>query len=500
LKENIIKKILINKINYKKFNLEEKNISIFFVLFNMGIIFTVFLFLASFLMTVGTMMVLIAFTALIFLPILKKVKNLNLKFKIHPALVLFCIMPVSFSLIMLYEGVDLNIFPLQLVLIYNYSLIFLSLTIILPLAVFNKFSSSLKRTNYLPFVSIIIPSYNEEKVIERTINSILKTNYINKEIIVVDNGSNDQSLKILEQYKDKIKIKSEIKKGKSNAINKGILSSRGEILIIMDADTTVETDSIFNIVQPFEKNPLLGAVTGNIKILNPTNMHTKIQVLEYALASQISKAALASQNAVTIVSGAFGAFKKSAVLKDGKSVFSNDTLTEDLDASISILKRGYTTTFASNATAHTEAPTNIKDLIKQRTRWYRGLIQGYIKHPDLLRKSQFGELPGLLYFLMFNSSLIIPIISIVNMVILIPTIIFGHTSLAIEIIVLNMIIAGSLFGLSLHLDNGKISFMKFFPVAFVYLRICDFIFIKVMLEHAFGKRTHWGNITRIGEK
>ena len=278
---------------------------------------------------------------------------------------------------MLYEGIDLNLLPLRLVLAYNYSLIFLSLSIILPLAIYSRFSHTSRNSDYLPFVSIIVPFYNEERVIGRTIDSIMNANYLNKEVIVVDNGSDDDSIKILEKYKNKIKILSEPKKGKSNAINKGISCSKGEILVVMDADTIVETNSILNIVGPFENNPVLGAVTGNIKIVNPINIHTKIQVLEYALASQISKAALASQNAVTIVSGAFGSFRRSAVLKNNQSVFSNDTLTEDLDASISILKRGYTTTFATNAIAYTEAPINIRDLIRQRTRWYRGLIQGF---------------------------------------------------------------------------------------------------------------------------
>lgn len=487
-------------IHHKDSNQKQKNISLFFVLINCSIIFGIFLFLGSVLMTLGTMIALSVFTTLIILTIIKKEKFSKFKFKIHPALVLFGVMPTSFLLIMSYEGLDMEMLPLQLVLSYNFSIVFLSLTIILPLAIYNKFSSTLKKSNYLPFVSIIIPVYNEEKVIERTIDSVLKIHYTNSEVIVVDNGSNDKSLEILEKYKNKIKILSELKKGKANAVNRGIKSSKGEILVVMDADTVVKPDSIFNIVQPFENNPNLGAVTGNIKIANPTNIHTKIQVLEYALASQISKAALASQSAVTIVSGAFGAFRRSAVLENNQSIFSNDTLTEDLDASISILKRGYTTTFASDAIAYTEAPTSIRDLIIQRTRWYRGLIQGYSKHPELLRKSQFGQLPGLLYFLMFNSSLVIPIVTIINIGILIPTIFLGHALIALEVVLLNMVIGGSLFALSIHLDNNNQGYMKFYPVAFVYLRITDFIFIKVMLEHAFGKKVSWGNLTREGKK
>ena len=101
---------------------------------------------------------------------------------------------------------------------------------------------------------------------------------------------------------------------------------------------------------------------------------------------------------------------------------------------------------------------------------------------------------------MFNSSLIIPLVTIANMLILIPTIFLGHTALALEVILLNMVIGGSLFGLSMYLDGANLNILKFYPLAFVYLRICDFVFVKVMLEHVFRKKTHWGHLTRTCEK
>ena len=100
-----------------------------------------------------------------------------------------------------------------------------------------------------PGVSLIVAAYNEEKVIERTIKSVLNTQYTKKEIIVIDNGSTDQSLKILKKYRNKIKIIRELKKGKSYAINKGILLSKGEIIVIMDADTVVADETIYMYIQ-----------------------------------------------------------------------------------------------------------------------------------------------------------------------------------------------------------------------------------------------------------
>lgn len=455
--------------------------------------------LGTYVMTPLTLLVFVIFLGILYCPLVYK-KEKKTKLAIHPAIMLFFMMPGSFVAALLLEQNEIISIPLQLLVIYNYSIALVSLLILMPLALWSKFkkyrASTAYNENYFPTLSIIVPAYNEEKVIERTIISILDSTYPKKELIVVNNASIDTTLNIIKKYQNKIKIINESKKGKAIAINSGIKISTGEILIVMDADTIVTCDAFMNIVQPFYNNPQMGAVTGNVKILNHNNYHAKIQVLEYALASQISKAALATQGAVTVVSGAFGAFRRSVI--NTCTPFSNETLTEDFDATITILKKGYTTTIQDTAIAYTEAPTSLSDLIKQRTRWYRGLFQGYSKHPELLTKVSFGHLPSLIYFLMFNSSLIVPIIGIGNLIVISYFLLIGASTMAVQFILLNVIAMCGLFTLSLRLNKDSLQHMKLFPLAFVYLRIHDFIFIKTMIDHVLKRESKWNHLKRIG--
>lgn len=474
----------------------DQKVSSTLVLACVSIIFIAFVAIGLFIMSWATSLVLAAHALVLFFPLFRKSKNKE-RYVIHPAIVLFCILPLSFLAALYYEQTSAENLSLLLIMTYSYSISSLMLIIVVPLAIISRKKSAEVRQTFTPPISIIIPAYNEEKVVARTIDSVLSAAYPKKEVIVVNNGSTDNTGEILQEYKDRIKIVDEPKKGKANAINRGISLSSGEVLIIMDADTIVSKDAFANIVKPFANNPKLGAVTGNVKILNPTNVHTKIQVLEYALASQIGKAALASQDAVNIVSGAFGAFRRSVIVS-GESPFSTDTLTEDLDATISILKRGYTTTIQNDAIAYTEAPSNFKDLIKQRTRWYRGLIQGYVKHPELLKKPQFGQFPSLMYFMMFNSSLIVPMITMINLGAVIPTILYGNVWLTVVVFLLNMIAGCALFALSLQLNGERLSYMKLFPLAFFYLQVHHFVYIKTIFDHILGRNAEWNHLKRIG--
>jgi cellulose synthase/poly-beta-1,6-N-acetylglucosamine synthase-like glycosyltransferase len=455
-----------------------------------------YIFLGTYVMTPLTLLVFLIFLGFLYYPLIHRKEKPKLV--VHPAIILFVLMPCSFVVALLFEQNEVTSIPLQLLVTYNYTITLISILILLPLALWGKLkqSSLMYNKNYVPSISVLIPAYNEEKIIERTIISVLDSDYPNKELIVINNASTDKTSNILKKYQNKIKIMDEPKKGKAIAINTGIRNSTGEIIIILDADTIVSLESFRNIVQPFYNNPKMGAVTGNVKILNPNNFHTKIQVLEYALASQIAKAAFATQGAVTVVSGAFGAFRRSVV--DECSPFSNDTLTEDLDATMTILKKGYSATIQDLAIAHTEAPTSLPDLIKQRTRWYRGLFQSYSKHPELLRKISTEYTSSFIYSLMFNSSLIVPLIGIVNLVAIVYLTFIGST-LAIQFILLNAIAMAGLFTVSLRLNKDSLRYMKLFPLAFIYLRIHDFIFIKTMIQHALKRESKWDHITRVGD-
>lgn len=215
--------------------------------------------------------------------------------------------------------------------------------------------------------------------------------------------------------------------------------------------------------------------------------------MEYALASQIAKAAFATQGAVTVVSGAFGAFRRKVI--DECLPFSDDTLTEDLDATIIILKKGYTATIQDSAIEHTEAPESLSYLLKQRTRLYGGLFQSYSKHPEVLTKISSEYTSSFIYSLMFNSSLIVPLIGIVNLLAIFYLISIGST-LAIQFILLNAIALCGLFAVSLRLNKENLQYLKWVPLALVYLRVHDFVFIKTMIEHVLKRESEWSHLNR----
>ena len=485
------------------------------IVLSLSLTFGVYLTLGFFIMTFYTSITLLVFLCLIYVSIFKqhitkKPHKINNKFLVHPAITLFILMPLAFALVLLFSPNKPNEiqihYPLHLLLTYSYGITLHFLIVFVPMALLSKIKQNKndlydysKKDGYHPSLSIIIPAYNEEKVIERTIRSVLESKYPKKQIIIIDNASTDNTRKILEKYSDKIKIVKEPKKGKAYAINSGIRVSNSEIIIVMDADTIVTKDAFQNIVIPFYKNPKMGGVSGNVKIINPnSNFHTKMQLLEYALASQISKAAQDTQNAVAIVSGAFGAFRKKAIAET--RAFSNDTLTEDLDATVTILKNGYNTTIKNDAIAYTEAPESFSDLVKQRVRWSRGMLQGHGKHPDMLQSVAFGDMPSLAYFLLFNSPVFFPIISLINMVSIVPTLISGFGGVGLPILFLSMVITCGVLTLALKLNGDSLKYLWYFPFAFVYLRVHDFIFAKALLEHIFKKKANWNHLHRIGGK
>jgi poly-beta-1,6 N-acetyl-D-glucosamine synthase len=241
-----------------------------------------------------------------------------------------------------------------------------------------------KRTDYNPLVSLIVPAYNEAKVIERTINSLLQLTYDRKEILVVDDGSEDDTLKIIENIARNapIIVISKPNGGKWSALNKGVEKAKGEIVICIDADTILVKDAIEPLI-PYFANKEIAAVAGNIKVGNRGKIITKLQALEYVLDINLLRRSESTLGKITIVPGPLGAFRKSVIEEVG--MYSGDTFAEDADLTMSILKAGYKIKYEKKALGYTEAPTTLLDLGKQRYRWYRGQIQVLKKH----RKSLF---------------------------------------------------------------------------------------------------------------
>jgi peptidoglycan-N-acetylglucosamine deacetylase len=247
-------------------------------------------------------------------------------------------------------------------------------------------------SDYSPFVSILVPAYNEELVVENTIRSLLASDYANYEIIVIDDGSQDRTSKVVAEKfanEERVKLFTVPNAGKAAALNTGLRHARGEIVVALDADTLFTPQTVKALAQRFHDNSL-GAVAGNAKVGNRINLITRWQALEYITSQNMDRRAFASLNCITVVPGAVGAWRRDLVLNAGG--FPSDTLAEDQDLTLSIRRLGYRIGYEESAIAWTEAPHDLRSLAKQRFRWAYGTLQCMWKHRDALFRPRYGAL------------------------------------------------------------------------------------------------------------
>ncbi len=253
------------------------------------------------------------------------------------------------------------------------------------LAVIARLKQSLGKDvgTFTGLVSVIIPAFNEAVVVERTINSVLNSDYKKLEVVAVNDGSTDNTLHVLELCKNKdsrAKVVDKPNSGKAASINLGLQKAKGEIVVIIDADTIFTRKTITKLVSHFS-NDEIGAVAGNVKVGNRINWLTKIQSVEYITSQNLDRRAFGLINAITVVPGAIGAWRKDLVLRLGG--FATDTLAEDADLTYAILEAGKRVVYEDEALAFTEAPETLNNFIKQRFRWMFGTIQVIYKHIDI---------------------------------------------------------------------------------------------------------------------
>ena len=245
---------------------------------------------------------------------------------------------------------------------------------------------------FRPPVSVIVAAYNEDKVIVRTVESILRNGYADVELILVDDGSKDATLDVLRRNfgeRLNVRILAQPNGGKSSALNNAIAHARFDILIALDADTIFRAGTIAKLVRHFA-DPKVGAVSGNARVGNRNRWITRFQSIEYIYGFNLDRRALDLLNAITVVPGAVGAWRKDLVLKMGG--FGDDTLAEDTDLTLKIRRAGFTIRYEEEGVAFTEAPEDTRGLAKQRFRWAFGTLQAAWKHRDALFVPKYGSL------------------------------------------------------------------------------------------------------------
>ena len=246
---------------------------------------------------------------------------------------------------------------------------------------------------FAPLVSVLIAGYNEEKTIEGTIRSVLGSDYPNFEIIVVDDGSKDQTSAVVQAAfgaEPRVRLMRQANGGKAAALNYALTVARGEITVGFDADTQVAPDAIGLLVRHFA-DAKVGAVAGNVKVGNRLNTLTRWQAIEYITSQNLDRRAYGLVNAITVVPGAIGAWRRAAVMAVGGYV--TDTLAEDMDLTWRLRREGWIIRNETRALAFTEAPDALSALSKQRFRWAYGTLQCLHKHRRAMgRHGFFGRL------------------------------------------------------------------------------------------------------------
>ena len=251
-------------------------------------------------------------------------------------------------------------------------------------------------------VSIIVPAYNEEVVIGRSIISLLQQTYPNMEIIVVDDGSKDQTYRYAKRYESqRVKVVTKPNGGKSRAINTGIEYATGDLVMVVDADSRLNDDAVALMVQYFD-DPAIAAVAGSVYVVNQVNTVTRLQALEYIEGLNMVRNGQSLLKMVNIIPGPIGMFRIDALKEVG--LYDHDTFAEDCDVTLKLLVAGYAIDFESDAVAYTEAPEQILDLIKQRYRWTRGILQAIRKHRGyLFRTKGLPRMTFVLWYMLFES-------------------------------------------------------------------------------------------------
>jgi cellulose synthase/poly-beta-1,6-N-acetylglucosamine synthase-like glycosyltransferase/peptidoglycan/xylan/chitin deacetylase (PgdA/CDA1 family) len=269
----------------------------------------------------------------------------------------------------------------------------------------------------LPFVSVVLAAYNEEKVIRRTLAELRRSDYpVTKfEVIAVNDGSKDGTLSILEDVArewPRLRVVNQRNSGKSSAMNNGIKHAFADatVIVTMDADTLFRTETIRMLARHFADDAggkRVGAVAGHVKVGNRRNLITAWQSLEYISGICVTRMAERMLNAISIVPGACSAWSRDALNRIGG--FCDDTMAEDCDATLHLQRLGYKILQENSAIADTEAPETIRALAKQRKRWTFGNIQALWKHRVMLFRPKYGVL-GMIALPYSALSLLVPLL------------------------------------------------------------------------------------------
>jgi poly-beta-1,6 N-acetyl-D-glucosamine synthase len=353
-----------------------------------------------------------------------------------------------------------------------------------------------------PFVSIIVPAYNEGEVITASLSSLLELRYPYYEIIAVDDGSTDSTYEKMREFEGnhygvRVQVFRKENSGKADTLNYGIRRSKAPIVVCMDSDSRLTAEALRYAVRHFH-DECVGAVAGNVKVINRHNIWTKLQALEYIEGLNIVRKAQAFFRSVNVIPGPIGIFRRTAI--EGTGGYDSDTFAEDFDMTVKILADGWKINYEPKAVAYTEAPEELLDIIKQRYRWSRGILQALRKQKHLLtRTSGVVTTPLSLWYMIFEG-LVWPAMNIfANLFFVYVALLYGMTKLLVLwwllLTLLDLLIA--VHAILMEREDMRLAMYSVF-YRFFYILIIDVTKVFATLEELVGLDMSWGKLARKG--
>jgi poly-beta-1,6-N-acetyl-D-glucosamine synthase len=397
----------------------------------------------------------------------------------------------------------------------------MALMIFLPLALIFE----MRRTKQpvfnrvVPFVSVIVPAYNEGKVIANCLNSILDSDYPCFEVIVVNDGSTDDTLiAIYKVQKKRARVGRRLVRkgkhpseppltvlnirnsGKATALNTGLRAARGEIVFLVDADGIFGRDTIHRMLGGFTAKEI-GAVCGNDAPINLDRLLPRLINIQTHVSTGLVRRALALINCLPIVSGNIGAFRKAAL--DRAGLLRDGFIGEDLELTWRIHRAGFKVNFVPGALVYAESPSTVKDLWKQRVRWARGYLQTVRLHRDLFFSLKGGGF-GLYLHLNFFSIVMVPVLQLLALAI-IPVLVLGEnghlmfqTATITSLLGLGSSLINSLFAICLDRAWHDLKYVYIIPLWIPYSLILDCIFLWAIILELRKTSAVWNKLERRG--
>ncbi|HET7226016.1 MAG TPA: glycosyltransferase [Candidatus Eisenbacteria bacterium] len=368
-------------------------------------------------------------------------------------------------------------------------------------------------------VSVLIAAYNEAAVIGRTVQAALGGDTSPLEVIVVDDGSTDgtaDEVRLIAALDPRVRLLTQANAGKAAALNHALAEARGEVLVCLDADTVIASDALRKLVRHFA-DPEVGAVAGNVKVGNIVNVWTRWQSIEYVVSQNLDRRAYGMLNAIAVVPGAIGAWRRQAIA--GVGGFLSDTLAEDMDLTWRLRLHGWRIANANDALGFTEVPDHLGALLRQRFRWTYGTLQCLWKHRDALgRHGWFGRvtLPTLWVF-QIGYQLLAPLVDLQVLVTLVgvgtaylsgaivtrewrplPEAVQACSSiLTLFVFFFLLELAGA--AVAYGLDRGRWRDLPWlFWQRFVYRQVMYIVAVQAIAKAVVGRRARWGKLERRG--